>query len=127
MNDVDFLLLIKAMENHADLTLDGFNGPDRPAYLQRRAELLGAYDEFFLALAWLRAVPKTLAPNVRDGHSYAVKHVVEDWAGRYISNGTVIAAALVLDVPIRRCESGINAWIAIRSRRSWPAVSSVTK
>jgi hypothetical protein len=112
--------ILAAMARHPDLTIDGLGGHRRPAFEQRRDELLAATDEFEQALAWLSLVPRRVTPNRRNGHSYGLKHIIQRWAGAYISNGATIAAAAHLGFPIRQCPSGINCWIGVGGRRSWP-------
>jgi hypothetical protein len=109
-----------AMAKQPDLTIDGLAGPTRNAFAERRAELEKGVDQFERAVTWLTLVPPRQSPNRRHGHSYEVKHAAQRWAGGYISNGALIAAALHLNLPIHQCPSGINAWLAISSRRSWP-------
>ncbi len=50
-------------------------------------------------------------PTERFGHysSYFLKHVVERWAGEYVSNGAFIQAALELGYSVRRTEDTPNA------------------
>ena len=48
--------------------------------------------------------------------SYHLKHVVEELAGEYISNGALIAAVIHLKIPIKFYPDCINAWIGIYKR-----------
>jgi hypothetical protein len=68
---------------------------------------------------WLRvfAIPtKTIRP-ARDSYSY--KHLAEDFAGEYVSNGAFIQAAILEGFRIERARShgSVNAWLALRIRR----------
>lgn len=122
MNSMDIVpALIRVMKVHPDLTLDGLAGDKRANFKQRRAELLGASDQFAKAVAWLEQVPPRKTPNERDGHSYYVKHAAENWAGGYVSNGALIAAGLYLRFPWRQCPSSVNIWLGVASRRKWPS------
>jgi hypothetical protein len=80
-----------------------------------------ALDAFEAGIAWLRLVPRRVKVNP-DFSSYGIKDAAERWSGTYISNGTFIAAALHLDIPVEQCDgpAGINALLAIASRRKWP-------
>jgi hypothetical protein len=114
--------IVDVMERHPDLTDQGFERPGRRGFDHHRADMLHpfAVKQFEYARAWLSAVPKRSAPNRDYGHSYGLKHVVEKWAGSYVSNGMLIAAALHLGLPIARCPSNINCWVGVASRRKWP-------
>lgn len=66
----------------------------RRAELAERRRMLAEREEFVLEIAtWLRAnVTPIKTPKV---NSYYMKHVVETAIGRYVSNGQLIAAALI--------------------------------
>jgi hypothetical protein len=118
--------MLAAMAKRPDLTFEGLDGPRRSHFAESRDELLSpsALHAFQVAIDWLRLVPRRAKVNP-DFSSYGVKDAAERWSGTYISNGTFIAAALSLDIPIEQCEgpAGINALLAISSRRKWPAGS----
>jgi hypothetical protein len=114
--------LAEAMRKYPDLTIDGLAGDRRPDFEGRRLELVAAVDEFDRAVAWLSMVPKRKSPNRLDGHSYGLKHAAEEWAGAYITNGALIAAAVHLGFPIVQCPSAINCWIGVASARKWPSL-----
>jgi hypothetical protein len=121
MMDVDSLIaLCAAMRKYPGLTINGLDGDRRPEYEERRIDLVAAVDEFDRAVAWLSLVPKRAIPNRECGHSYGLKHIIQDWAGVYVSNGATIAAAASLGFPILQCPSGINVWIGVAGRRKWP-------
>ena len=48
--------------------------------------------------------------------SYGYKHTVERWAGRYISNGAFITAAIELGYRWRRVMNGPNAVFALKMK-----------
>ena len=108
------------MQKYPDLTIDGLAGDRRPDFEWRRMELIASVDEFERAVAWLSVIPKRKSPNRDDGHSYGLKHAAEKWAGAYITNGALIAAAVHLGFPITPCPSAINCWIGVASVRKWP-------
>jgi hypothetical protein len=74
-----------------------------------------------MAREWLQMVPRSKVPN-KKCNSYHIKHVIEEWAGTYISNGACIAAALDLGIEIAACPGGLNAWFAIAGPKEWPKV-----
>jgi hypothetical protein len=114
--------ILDVMARYPDITVDGFNGHRRGNFDERRADLLspGAIEQFIEARVWLDYIPRRTSPNERCD-SYRIKHVIEHWFGKYISNGVCIAAALSLDIEIKRCPSGINAYLGIAGQRKWPA------
>jgi hypothetical protein len=123
--NVDSLYALRdVMLRHPDLTVDGLGGDRRPDFEGRRVELVAYVDEFERAVAWLHQVPKRQTPNRVAGHSYGLKHVVQAWAGIYIPNGAMIAAAAHLGFSIAQCPSRINCWIGVAGRRKWPVQSA---
>lgn len=115
--------LILAMTKRPDLTIDGLNGEDRPNFLERRTELLVGVDQFERAVRWMAHIPSIKKPNASFG-SYFAKHAAEHWAGAYVSNGALIAAALFIGHPIEDCRSRINCHIAIAGPHSWPRTNA---
>lgn len=111
--------LILAMLKRPDLTIDGICGNERPDLLNRRTELLVGLDQFERAVQWLTQIPRTKRPN-RSFDSYFAKHAAERWAGAYVSNGALIAAALFIGHPIEDCPSRINCHIAVAGPLKWP-------
>ena len=92
------------LERYPLLSADGFNAKD-PVDLRSRADQIDA------ALAYLRAgAPLDSAPSA-GMYSYGLKHRAEEWAGLYICNGAMIAAALVLGWKVKRDPSGLNATV----------------
>jgi hypothetical protein len=74
------------------------------------------------AIAFLRRCKRNKIPKPnksgeydfkRVAGSYALKHVAEDWAGSYIANSELIAAALYLDFDVIIDPSWINVLIGI--------------
>ncbi len=69
------------------------------------------YVEVFHAANWLSGFNQ-LAIKPRSS-SYVLKHIVERATGRYISNGSMIAAAVLSGVEITPVKGSINAFIGI--------------
>lgn len=71
-----------------------------------------------LAAKWL--LRQKWANHFRDKvGSYGSKHRAEEWAETYISNGSLIAAAIGLGMDYRRIDDTPNVWLTLhRSRRS---------
>ena len=113
--------LAEIMGQHPDLTCDGFERPGGRDFDRHRSDMThpNGIEYFENARAWLSVVPRRAAPN-SDCDSYLLKHVVEKWCGVYVSNGALIAAALHLRLPVKRCPAGANAWIGVAGRRKWP-------
>lgn len=58
---------------------------------QHRAEILHEHDDCIrIAYEWMDAQKKTKSPTRK---TWAVKHLVEQWAGRYVSRSDVEVAA----------------------------------
>jgi hypothetical protein len=49
--------------------------------------------------------------------SYSLKHAVENDVNEYISNGAMIAAALLMNVPYKVRNSGLNLTIKVKLRK----------
>ena len=62
-----------------------------------------------------------LTQNISRRHSsYGCKHFAENWAGRYVPNGALIAAAAGLGIKQKTCDLGSpNTLLAIKYS-SWP-------
>jgi len=71
------------------------------------------FDEFKICCDWLAKFKKVKTPQYS---SYYLKHVVEKLADRYISNGTLIAAALHLGLPIKFFHDSLNVNVAISKK-----------
>ncbi len=69
------------------------------------------YDEVWRCTVWLSGIN---ARTQRSGvSSYWLKHVIEDATKGYISNGSMIAAAALLGIPVNRYSNSLNAAIGI--------------
>jgi hypothetical protein len=113
--------LVDVLAKYPNLTMEGLETDTKhPGFALARAQLPEALDELVRALAWLRAAPKAKTPR---HSSYILKHAAERWAHGYVSNGALITAALMLEIPI--CEEyrgrpTLNPFIGIGVRSKWP-------
>ncbi|MGJ0393307.1 MAG: hypothetical protein ACR650_11275 [Methylocystis sp.] len=71
-------------------------------------------DEFERAFRWVLA--GTPGALIKMG-SYAAKHIAESWAGGYVSNGAMIAAALAWGLMVSRIAGSPNASIYFGQRQ----------
>lgn len=60
-------------------------------------------EEFEAACAWLIA-HTSWSKSAKYFSSYHLKHCAERWAGRYVSNGALMAAAIALGIEFKHCE-----------------------
>ena len=104
--------LVGVQAEYPDLTRGGLN--EAPG----RETLTEAVDEIKAAIRYMDMCRESKG---REANSYGMKHRAERWAGRYIANGSMIAAALVMGAEIRRLPHGSpNADIRIdEPRRCW--------
>lgn len=102
MNDTE-QRLPAILARHPLLTHFGFGEFNRPftATEKGRNDLLAAIAEIDHARAWLRTQQSRLTLNPRRS-SYGLKHIAERAAGSYISNGALIAAALLEGWKVKR-------------------------
>ncbi len=106
------------MKEWKDLTCWGFSHPRAEGYVKARAELREDGVSYFLrAVAWLNHIPRRKTVNLG---SYSLKHQAERWAGDYISNGAIIAAAIHLGFRIEPIFGTPNARINVVGRTKWP-------
>jgi hypothetical protein len=101
--------LRELMSEWPDLTAFGL-ATGFPGFESERAALVGALDQVAACMALLADAPRTRRPRVG---SYGLKHAMERALGRYVSNGSVIAAALLAGIPIKAA-SPPNALLGIR-------------
>ncbi len=93
-------ILQQVMEEHTDLSYEGWRTrKGRWDKLQERFEgsrttLLNNVAEFQTAYDWCAQLEHRQSAPPVGGYSYTLKHVCEQAVGRYISNGTLIAAML---------------------------------
>lgn len=107
MTVIDFLNIIRSLNY---ITEEGFSKKIHTEELiQKRTSLENKFDEFKLCCEWIKKFsyePSKKQLNkmtvAQTYSSYYLKHLVEQWSGKYISNGAFIAAAIYLEVPYRR-------------------------
>ena len=84
---------------------------------QGRESLRKALPDIVAAHDWLVAnIAKTKTPPHNGLGSYTVKHIAERALGRYISNGQLIAAALLAGYPMRQHHDSPNPTFAMSQR-----------
>ena len=96
----------KVLKIEPDLTPNGMKSDRRTLgydYDGKPDEMLDedVLTQFDLCKRWLANVARIKSFNAKHT-SYGYKHMVERWAGRYVCNGAFIAAAIALNIPIRR-------------------------
>jgi hypothetical protein len=83
---------------------------------QARKDLANEFKEFSLCCEWLSQCRQTTRVVERSPDSRGLKHIIERWAGIYISQGAVIAAAFFLGIPCRATDTRPYAAIGISRR-----------
>lgn len=111
------------LEQFPTLTTIGFENPADLGFAERRSAMIHRVilDEFDRASGWLLHVPKV---NCGGADSYALKHVVEDWCGFYITNGAMVAAAACADFRVEWSAGDLNAILGVAGPRHWPLGAS---
>jgi hypothetical protein len=90
----------------------------RAKFAENRAKMLESFaaDEFARAVAYLSQFGRRKTINMKSG-SYGLKHGAERFAGGYVANGMLIAAALALGFSARPTHpDSPNAFFNISSR-----------
>ncbi|RAS21506.1 hypothetical protein [Paraburkholderia bryophila] len=114
------LTLHEIAERYPELTGGGLPGGEphvRPNILDHQAE-------FDAAMRFLNGVKTTSKADSRSS-SYALKGLVQGWAGQYVSNGAMIAALIASGVPIARVGDDspnvrfgiLRGWVQWRTKR----------
>lgn len=105
MTHADFLKTINSVNY---LTEKGFpalkNEGDQN---KKRKDFENRYEEFRLCCEWIKKFSykpskKQINKMSKNYSSYYLKHLVEKYSNRYISNGAFIAAVIHLNIPYRR-------------------------
>ena len=91
----------RAKRLHPELTSYGFGTPPGLADAWREGLDLEALEQIAACGVFIAGLEQ-ITPGRRCPGSYYLKHRVERWAGRYIREGALIAAAVALEVPIKR-------------------------
>lgn len=77
------------------------------------------FEEVVISKLWLEHFEH--AKNVSRRHSsYGCKHFAENWAGRYVANGALIAAAAGLGITQKPCDVGSPNTVLAIKYNSWP-------
>ena len=76
-------------------------------------------EEVVISKLWLEHFE--LTKNVSRQHSsYGCKHFTENWAGTYVANGSLIAAAAGLGITQKTCDFGSPNTVLAIKYSSWP-------
>lgn len=116
------MALRAVLANEPELTWQGYKRPGSSEFKEARdATVSGEHvAQFERAVAWLSCMPKRATANRDNGNSYSLKHAAEQWAGEYIANGCLIAAALHLGFPVEPIAGTPNALIGVAGPSKWP-------
>ena len=105
MTHADFLTTINSINY---LTEKGFSkSKSEEDQNKKRKDLEYRCEEFRLCCEWIKKFSykpseKRINKMSQTYSSYYLKHLVEKWSSRYISNGAFIAAVIYLNIPYRR-------------------------
>lgn len=112
-------ILQQVMEQNPELSDEGWRywKMTREEFEQDQIELLDNVEAFQAAYEWCARLEhrKSMAPHY--GFSYGLKHICERAVGRYITNGTLIAAMLAHGFQYKVCSGGLNCifFVTVRS------------
>lgn len=104
--NTDYLNILNSLEKITDV---GFIYESTPKdYNEKRKGLENRFDEFKLCCDWIEKfrfhpTEKQFVKfvQVQTYNSYYLKHLVEKWSGKYISNGAFIAAVRFMGLSFR--------------------------
>jgi len=113
----DRIEISRVMDDHPRLTTFGFHPRGHPR-LKDRSDMLSSkrVEEYRAARAFIEAMGTTKTVTTTSPSSYETKHVAERWAGRYISNGMLLVAAVAMGLPILTSNGSPNAHIGLSRR-----------
>ena len=104
--NIDYLNILNSLEKITDVGLIYEAIPEN--YPEKRKSLESRYDEFKLSCEWIgeykfHPTEKQFQKfvQVQTYNNYYLKHLVEKWSGKYISNGAFIAAVRFMKLPFR--------------------------
>jgi hypothetical protein len=121
--------LLKAMEKEPALTEFGIgifpqknlSPEERSRKLEQEREALRKNLEHFrLCCQWLSLCLRRKTINHGIGTSYRLKHHVEKHFGKYVTNGSFIAAVIHLGIPYKIYPDSPNIAVALSSRLPAP-------
>jgi len=102
----EYLRTLNLLEKITELGLIYEAAPNE--YHEKRKDLENRYDEFKLCCEWIEKyrfhpTEKQFKKfvQVQTYNSYYLKHLVEKWSGKYVSNGAFIAAVRFMELPFR--------------------------
>ena len=109
--------IIQFLNKNPELTYNGveWNRNDT-RYKEQRVALYENLDEIVLCMDWLDSfyVPSNNKKN--ETSSYAIKHYVEKYTGKYISNGALIAAYMMKNYDCNTVEYNPNIFIRLHPK-----------
>lgn len=100
--DQSRVAIAEVIDRYPTLTGEGFRRLDHPDLLDRISDMLSParVRQFEIARAYIAQVGTTERATSRSPSSYETKHVIERWAGEYVGNGMLIAAALSMGIAV---------------------------
>jgi hypothetical protein len=121
VTNADFLKVIKSQPQ---LCAEGLSTPEYWASPSRRLNfpenrqqfVETGFAEFKNACDFLSGCLLRKTVNRKMGGSYGLKHKAERWAGDYISNGALIAAAIHLGIRFEQDNDSPNVHLAVSSK-----------
>jgi hypothetical protein len=117
--------LLRAMEKEPRVTDFGIgiHMPHRKTreeyaaeFEEEREKLKGKLEQFQLCCEWLSQCQPIKTINKKIGGSYSLKHRVERYFNRYVTNGAFIAAVVHLGIPYKTYSDSPNISVALSSR-----------
>jgi hypothetical protein len=120
--NTDYLNIISSFKNLTDIGL--LYETNVEDYQERRKNLENQFDEFNTCCEWINKFSyhpsdrefKKLS-QLQSYSSYYLKHLVEKWSGKYISNGALIAAVRFFKIPYRQIYGTPDISVAIFLKR----------
>ncbi len=73
------------------------------------------YEMFVLCCKYLSLCVRQPRVNRKMGTSYGLKHCVENWSGKYVTNGSFIAAVIFMEVKFEWIEGTPNVLVGIKA------------
>lgn len=120
--------LEQVMSEYPNLTREGMDIPGSEGFEQRRLYLINnAHEEINCAMDFIDGAVVTKTPN-KNWSSYNIKELAESEYQTYITNGSMICALLMMEIPIAEFKNEIqhrysvsafisNKWLMERMRR----------
>ena len=88
--------IIQFLNKNPELTEDGIeNNQKNPRYEEQRVNLYKSLDEIEKCINWLEGFYVPSKRKKDETNSYALKHYVEKYFRKYISNGAFVAAYIM--------------------------------